>query len=125
MYADLSTVPHVTAEKLYSCMDAGPYLKGLVAAGIPALDGSTAGCEWGNDEDSPQPGIFGGSNLPVQIRRDYLLNSNDSYWLSNLDHPTTGFSPMLRRNLLPRPERQWRICAGHQGAHVHAGSHIR
>ncbi|MBD3649574.1 MAG: penicillin acylase family protein, partial [Pseudomonadales bacterium] len=104
MYADISTVPHVTADKLYACIDRGPYLKGLAAAGIPALDGTTAACEWGNDADSPQAGILGGANLPVQIRRDYLLNSNDSYWLSNPEHPMTGFSPMLQRNLLPRPD---------------------
>ncbi|MCW8193685.1 peptidase S45 [Proteobacteria bacterium 005FR1] len=104
MYADISTVPHVTAERLSACIGDHQVLQGLAKTGIPALDGSTAACEWGSDADSPQPGIFGGANLPVQIRRDYLLNSNDSYWLSNLEHPVTGYSPMLRRQLLARPD---------------------
>ena len=67
------------------------------------MDGSKADCEWGNDADSPQAGIFGRSNLPFLIRDDYVLNSNDTYWLSNLDEPLTGFSPLLRRRLTPFP----------------------
>lgn len=104
MYADLSTVPHVTAAQFASCIDGQPFLQALAAQGVAALDGSTADCEWGNDADSPQPGIFGGSNLPVLIRDDYVTNSNDSYWLSNPDEPLLGYSPLLRRNLLPRPD---------------------
>ena len=102
LYADISTVPHVTKEKLDACSaNAGPFLGALIAADLPALNGSTADCEWGTDADSPQAGIFGGSNLPYLIRDDYVLNSNDTYWLSNLDEPLTGFSPLLRRHLSP------------------------
>lgn len=101
LYADISTVPHVTKEKLNSCTDGQLYLKAIVNFGLPALLGNTADCEWGNDADSPQAGIFGRSNLPFLIRDDYVLNSNDSYWLSNLDKPLTGFSPLLRRHLTP------------------------
>ena len=105
LYADISTVPNVTAEKLATCSaNAGPALGALIASNLPALNGSTAACEWGNDADSPQAGIFGGSNLPFLIRDDYVLNSNDSYWLSNADEPLTGFSPLLRRELLPLSE---------------------
>ena len=104
LYADISTVPNVTTEKLNSCSSgAGPVLGALISFGIPALNGSTADCEWGNDDDSPQAGIFGRSNLPFLIRDDYVANSNDSYWLSNLEEPLTGFSPLLLRNLTPFP----------------------
>ena len=103
LYADISTVPHVTAKKLTSCTAGKPYLQAIVSFGLPALDGSKADCEWGNDADSPQAGIFGRSNLPFLIRDDYVLNSNDTYWLSNLDEPLTGFSPLLRRRLTPFP----------------------
>jgi len=102
LYADISTVPNVTAAKLEACSsNAGPALSALIASNLPALNGSTAACEWGDDADSPQAGIFGGGNLPYIIRDDYALNSNDSYWLSNADEPLTGFSPLLRRGLLP------------------------
>lgn len=105
LYADISTVPHVTKDKLAACSaNAGPVLMGLIAVGLPALNGVTAACEWGSDMDSPQAGIFGGSNLPSLTRDDYVLNSNDSYWLSNAEQPLTGFSPLLRRRLLPLPE---------------------
>ena len=105
LYADISTVPNVTREKLESCgTNAGIFLNALIASDLPALDGSKAACEWGNDADSPQAGIFGGSNLPFLIRDDYALNSNDSYWFSNAEQPLTGFSPLLRRGLLPLSE---------------------
>lgn len=103
LYADISTVPNVTKAKLEACSSAasGPFLGALIAADLPALNGSNAACEWGVDTDSPQAGIFGRSNLPFLIRDDYVANSNDSYWLSNLEQPLTGFSPLLRRRLTP------------------------
>lgn len=102
LYADISTVPHVTKDKLEACSaNAGPFLGALIAADLPALNGASAACEWGNDADSPQAGIFGRSNLPFLIRDDYVANSNDSYWLSNPQQPLTGFSPLLRRRLTP------------------------
>lgn len=102
MFADLSTVPNVSSTKFSNCIQGQPLLQAIAQAGIPALDGSTADCEWGSDDDSPQRGILGGANLPVQINETYLTNHNDSYWLSNPANPLTGdFSPLLRRNLLP------------------------
>lgn len=100
LYADISTVPHVSLQKLEACSN-GPVLRALLGSDLPALNGNTVDCEWGSDGDSPQAGIFGRSNLPFLIRDDYVLNSNDSYWLSNLEEPLTGFSPLLRRRLLP------------------------
>jgi acyl-homoserine-lactone acylase len=105
LYADLSTVPHVTSAKFTSCVGNNPFLQALASFGVPGLDGSTAACEWGNDADSPQPGIFGGSNLPSLLNTSYSTNSNDSYWMSNPDTPLNQeYSPLLRRNLLPRPD---------------------
>lgn len=101
LYADISTVPHVTADKLNNCIAGQPILQALVSNDVPALDGSRADCEWGSDADSPQAGIFGPKNLPFLIRDDYVANSNDSYWLSNPKAPLTGYSPLLRRRLQP------------------------
>ncbi|WP_299083955.1 penicillin acylase family protein [uncultured Paraglaciecola sp.] len=104
LYADLSTVPHVSTSKFLGCIATSPALQALAASGIPGLDGSTAACEWGVDDDSPQAGIFGASNLPVLLNTTYSTNSNDSYWMSNPDTPLDEeFSPLLRRNLLARP----------------------
>lgn len=94
-YADNSVVPNVTQEKIDTCIPPG--LSQLIynAAGIIALDGSTSACGWGNDADAAVDGIFGPSNLPIQFRKDYELNANDSYWQANAKAPLTGFSPII------------------------------
>jgi acyl-homoserine-lactone acylase len=93
-YADISVVPHVTNEKAQECnteLGQGTF----AALGLPVLDGSRSACEWGSDPDAVVPGIFGPSNLPVLFRRDYVTNSNDSYWLSNPNQPLTGFDRII------------------------------
>ena len=40
-------------------------------------------------------GIFNASHLPHLFRRDYVENSNDSFWLANPAAPLTGFSPII------------------------------
>jgi acyl-homoserine-lactone acylase len=58
-------------------------------------DGSKSECELGSDPDSVTPGIFGASNEPKLIRKDYAENSNNSFWLANANQLLTGFSPAL------------------------------
>ncbi len=41
------------------------------------------------------PGILAGSEEPALVRRDYVENSNNSFWLANANAPLTGFSPAL------------------------------
>jgi acyl-homoserine-lactone acylase len=95
-YGDVSVVPHVTDEQLQVCA-AHPIHDALqqLVPGLPALDGSRSECEWGNDADSPQPGIFGPSNLPTLVRDDWVHNSNDSYWLTNPAAPITGYDAII------------------------------
>lgn len=95
LYADNSVVPNVTKEKIDTCIPAGLSQVIYNAAGIIPLDGSTSACGWGNDPDAAVDGIFGPSNLPIQFRKDYELNANDSYWLANAKAPLTGFSPII------------------------------
>lgn len=88
-FGDYSVVPHVTAEKFASgCLLIPPLL---------TFDGSRQACHWGQDADAPQ-GIFSGSNSPSLMRRDYVSNSNDGYWLTNsrqlLTGPGSGYSPL-------------------------------
>ena len=59
------------------------------------LDGSRSECDLKDDPDAIAPGIFGPSQLPKLIRRDYVENSNDSHWLANPSRPLTGFSPII------------------------------
>jgi acyl-homoserine-lactone acylase len=90
LYIDNSVVPHMATDK---------FLSGCLMLAPPLLfDGSRSACHWGADAGAP-PGIFGGDNAPRLLRRDYVSNSNDGYWLTNsrqlLTGPEpTGYSPM-------------------------------
>jgi acyl-homoserine-lactone acylase len=118
-YADISVVPHVTNEQAAACnteLGRGTYS----ALGLPVLDGSLSSCEWaspvfgGPDPDAIDPKIFGPSNLPElkpgeQGISDYVTNSNDSYWLSNPEHPLEGFDRIIGSE---RSERSLRTRSG-------------
>ena len=86
--------PHVTNAQAQTCNTALGQAT-FAALRLPVLDGSRAACEWGSDPDSLQPGTFGPSKMPSLIRRDYVTNCNDSYWLSNPAQPLTGFATII------------------------------
>ncbi|WP_372729925.1 penicillin acylase family protein [Nocardioides sp.] len=95
-YADHSVVPHVSNAVAQNCMTpTGRLLFQL--ANLPGLDGTRAGssCAWGDDADASRPGIFGPANLPMAVRRDWVTNANDSYWLPNIDHRLEGFATII------------------------------
>jgi len=97
-YGDLSTVSHVTQEQLDTCVSGlGATIARLTGNVVITLDGSTSRCNWGHDPDSPadSPYVYGFSSLPTVVRSDYAANSNDSYWLSNAQHPLTGFPVVM------------------------------
>jgi len=93
-YADIGAVPNVSNAKAQACNTAlGAQTTQLL--GIPILDGSRTACRWDNDPDAIQPGSFGPKNMPSMIRRDYVTNSNDSYWLSNPAQRLEGFARII------------------------------
>jgi acyl-homoserine-lactone acylase len=94
-YGDISTVPHVTDAKLFTC--ANTFVAQVLSFGarVYTLDGSTSACDPGNDPDAPQPGIFGASNLPSLTRGDFAQNSNSSYWLANPGQKLEGFPQII------------------------------
>src|SRR4051794_3183070 len=57
----------------------------------PVLDGSRSACRWGRDPRAVEPGRLPPARQPHLFRRDYVTNSNDSYWLSNPHRPLEGF----------------------------------
>ena len=65
------------------------------AAGVVTLDGTRPECGWANERGAVEPGILAPSHLPILKRRDYVQNSNDSYWYTNPKRPLTGFSPII------------------------------
>ncbi len=62
--------------------DTGPFLGG-------------GECELPESPGALVPGILAGADEPSLIRKDYVENSNNSFWLANADSPLTGFSPAL------------------------------
>jgi acyl-homoserine-lactone acylase len=66
-------------------------------AGLPGLDGTRAdgACRWRTDADSVRPGIFGPSKLPKTVRRDWVVNANDSYWLPNPEVELEGYASII------------------------------
>ncbi len=92
LHADVTAVPNVSADKAKAC--ATP-LSAVVARTAILLDGSKSACAWDVVAGTPVPGLMPASDQAVQARRDYVANMNDSYWLSNADHPHRVLSPML------------------------------
>jgi acyl-homoserine-lactone acylase len=62
--------------------DSGPFL-------------GNGSCELPESPGAIVPGIVAGSDEPSLIRKDYVENSNNSFWLANANSPLTGFSPAL------------------------------
>ncbi|HEX6944565.1 MAG TPA: penicillin acylase family protein, partial [Casimicrobiaceae bacterium] len=93
-YADISVVPNVPDAKTQQCaVPLGVATDKLLR--LPVLDGSRAACNWDNDPDAVQKGIFGPSHMPTLTRDDYTSNMNDSYWLANPHQPITGYARII------------------------------
>lgn len=109
-YGDLSVVPNVPDALAEACKV--PILSGLLAGsapGLPLLDGSKKSCAWATDADSRQPGAFGPGNLPKVTRQDWVVNCNDSYWLTNTKAPITGYANVIGRKDYEQSLRS-RLC---------------
>jgi acyl-homoserine-lactone acylase len=96
-YGDITVVPHVTQQKIDTCVRGPVAPIALATTGLIVLDGSDSSCNWGSDADAPRPGIFGFDSLPSLDNRDYTANANDSYWLSNPRQLLEGYSQIIGR----------------------------
>ena len=94
-YGDITVVPHVTQQKIDTCVRGivGPLA--LELFGLIVLDGSDSTCNWGSDADAPREGIFGFDSLPSLDSREYTANANGSYWLSNPRQLLEGYSRII------------------------------
>ncbi|MEM6858541.1 MAG: penicillin acylase family protein [Pseudomonadota bacterium] len=93
LHADITAVPNVTNELLASCST--PFT-GLVAAQVTLLDGSRSECNaMALETSAPYPGLLPADQQASRTRRDYVTNSNDSYWISNASNRYEELSPIL------------------------------
>jgi acyl-homoserine-lactone acylase len=93
-YADDSVVPNVDSALQQRCSTSSTAPL-LLSAGVILLDGSKRSCAWGTDRDAVAKGILGPKALPRATRRDYVENSNDSYWLPSARFRLTGFPRII------------------------------
>jgi acyl-homoserine-lactone acylase len=94
LYASILAIPDVTDAMAARC-DTALGQASFAEGGPPVLDGSRGSCAWGTDKDSAAPGIFGPAEEPALMNRDFVENSNDSYWMTNPAHPLTGFPRII------------------------------
>lgn len=95
MYADISVVPNLTDARVAECNTPG---LGDVAWGsskVAVLDGATSSCDMQKAAGAVVRGVLPPSAMPIQIRKDYGSNANDSYWLSNPKAPLEGFPSII------------------------------
>lgn len=82
LYADITAVPNVSAERLAACGGIEARLPGQLQD-LVVLDGSRAACAWEPSPDGGEPGLLPPSKMATLYRRDYVQNSNDTYRWSN------------------------------------------
>lgn len=95
LHADVTAVPNVSADKIKACSTP---VSGLFAAIATLLDGSRAACDWDMAPGTPVPGLMPASDQAATTVRDFLTNSNDSYWISNPRIPHPALSPVLGKH---------------------------
>jgi acyl-homoserine-lactone acylase len=96
-YGDVGATPAVSQSELNACLPSGIPTLVYNQARIITLDGSRTACAPANFPGTPEKGIFSSRYLPHIFRRDYVENSNNSFWLANPLAPLTGFSSIIGR----------------------------
>jgi acyl-homoserine-lactone acylase len=93
LHADITAVPNATSALIERCST--PF-SGLVARQVTLLDGTRSECDWRDEPTTAaQKGLLPASSQASRTRRDYVTNSNDSYWISNPRDPFKRLSPIL------------------------------
>jgi acyl-homoserine-lactone acylase len=95
VFTEDSAIPNVSQAKMDDCMDKGIAQAVFAAAGVITLDGSRGVCDLGRDKGAVAPGILAPKHVPIVYRKDYVANSNDSYWMIHPSTPITGYAPII------------------------------
>jgi acyl-homoserine-lactone acylase len=111
LYGDLGMIPNVSDKLAKDCSISDLGREQWSKQRMPVLDGSRVACDWPTDPDSTAPGIAGASKTPHLFRTDYVMQSNDSYWLTNAKAPLEGYSPIFGDE---RTARSLRTRASHE-----------
>ena len=105
LYADIGAVPNATDERVAEC-NTGVGAISWPSARLAVFDGSRGECGMtAKEPGAAAPGILPATKQPYTQRRDYVENSNDSYWLSNVERPLEGFDRIIGEERIPQTER--------------------
>jgi acyl-homoserine-lactone acylase len=105
-YIDSSSVPNLSPIALgviAAKRQASPAYNALFNAGLTLLDGNNIRDDWVVGRCGI--GLVPYEGKPKLVRSDFVQNSNDSYWATNVGQPLEGYSPLYgpeRSALNPR-----------------------
>jgi acyl-homoserine-lactone acylase len=91
LYADIGRVPGVDAQMSARCRPDGA---AALAPAVHVLRGDSRSCDW--------TGFLPADQMRATIRQDYVLNSNDSYWLVNARDERRALAPILGPTAVPQ-----------------------
>ncbi len=115
-YGEISAIPFLTQAQLDDCNRGlvSQTLAQLTTNVIISLDGSDPDCAWGDDPDAPAgTNLYGAGQLPQMRTRNYVGNSNNSYWLSDANNPLEGFPTIMGPVGHERTQQFLRTRIGH------------
>lgn len=109
-YADATLVPNLSdaGEAAFRNLiesDELSFTKLAFNAGVVAVNGSDPLFSIDVDDSATLPGMIPFSEAPQLLRRDFVANANDSYWLSNPAEPLTNSSLRYGNSESPRTLR--------------------
>lgn len=91
MWTDVGTVPNISNQHAALCnTPVGHALWNTFAVAV--LNGAISACDVPTSEDSVAPKTMPAADQPVIYRKDYVENSNESHWLTNVYEPLEGYS---------------------------------
>lgn len=95
---DMGLVPAVDDALIAECAASDTARGFWAGARVPVLDASRSQCRWYSDRPGATRqgafgGVFGPDDSPQIFRTDFVMNSNDSPWLSHPDQPL-AYSPV-------------------------------
>lgn len=100
-FADIGNVPDVPDALADRCTPPAGKAVDAKLPGVPFLDGSRAECDWQRSGASAQMGSLPAASMPGLLRRDFVANMNNSYWLANPAEPLTGFPRVMGAGVAP------------------------
>lgn len=107
-YIDASSTPNLApdAQERFTARLGDDFIAALMYENrIALLDGSDPRDDWVEEPGARLPGLVPFPRLPQLERRDFVVNANDSHWLTNPAAPLEGYSVLHGLERTPRSLR--------------------